>query len=218
MLVRLTAESGDRARTAAMLKPLTTGAGPSSPELDMAASMAALRIGWAEAARAPLERRMGLRPGRGPKDRRGILMAWADMLEASGQGMRPGFPFEPGVHLPSTAFDCLCEAGYEAMDEGTAARVARLSRSRRGLEMMRMAALSTLTLHHDDDWESAQELGLVNLRAFRRDQGLQELELALDKARQTGQEDAFMRRLSRLDGPGLATAALGAHPTDQRDP
>ncbi len=209
--IRITAGFGHRSRTAAMIKPLLSASGPASLELDLAASTAALHIDWLDAARQILERRKGLRPGRGPRDRNGILLAWCDLLEASGRLMRHGFPFDPEIHLPTTVFECLCSTDHDPMHEGKARRMDRVAGSQRGLEVLRMSALSTLTLHHSDDWRLDLELGLTNLRAFRRDQGLQDLEQALDKARQAGQEDAFMRLVSDRDASGLVLATLSAH-------
>jgi len=206
--IRLAASSGDRTRMAAMIRPLLSASGSPPLDLDLAASTAALQMGWPDAARQILERRKGLRPDRGPKDRNAILLAWCDLLEASGRLMRNGFPFDPAVHLPTTAFECLFTADLDPVHTDKARRLRRLTRSRRGLEMLHMNALSTLTLHHPDDWRLELELALTNLRAFRHDQGMQDLNLALDKARQEGEEDAFKRLAAEMDPSGLVLKAL----------
>jgi hypothetical protein len=73
---------------------------------------------------------------------------------------------------------------------------------------MRLGLLSDLSLHHPADWRISLDLALVNLRAFRPDEGRAELAAARAAAQKAGQEDRLLRALAARDPGRTALAAL----------
>lgn len=215
-LLRLLAMEGRReALVGRLLEMLDGGMWPDA-EVDQAASAAALRLGLFDLAKRFWYRRWEALPREGaplrfeqPKNPAHLLKLWAGELSRMGRVMRPGLPFDEERHVPATAVECLFAAKLGAgTDLDLERRLAALLAGVPGQEHMRMGLLSHLSLHHPGDWRTSLELGLVNLRAFRVNEGLAELATARQAARQANQEDRFLRALAARDPGRTALAAL----------
>ncbi len=133
-----------------------------------------------------------------------LLLVWAEELRRHSQISRPGFFFDEKCHLPQTAVECVLCAISQA-DEPTAVieKMQFLLRNEPGYDEFRLRHLSWLGLRRRQDWRLGIELALTNLRIFRKEEGLEELFLALEAARLQGQETAFFRLLRAMDFSGL---------------
>ena len=180
--------------------------------LNLAGSMAALRLDRFDGAKAFWYRHCRTSGGREcapPRDAVELLTLWAKDLQRRGLVMRQGFPFDPQIHLPASAWECLLlllEREPEHLP--TLRRLDALLRPLAGAEQSRVGFLSILTLHEREDWRLALEIGLADLNSFRLESGLEELGLARDLARRAGQESLFDRALAAQDRTGLAAARL----------
>lgn len=180
-------------------------------EVNFTGSVLAWRCGRTDLARA-----FWLRHARGAGARPmaetavGFWMGWAAQCARFWLPVRSGFLYVPGRGLPDSAMDCLMEVNE--LDPGNldAARSMNvlLAEEGSGGDGIRLQVLSHLSLHAPGDWRLGLELGLVNLRAMRMREGLEELDLALRTAREAGREDRFMRLLAASDRTGLIAAAL----------
>ncbi len=185
----------------------------SSVRVMAAASLAAWRLeetrtarmlclAWTEAS--------GFQAAARPASHHDHLLFFASALAAEGLVASPGMVFDPGTHLPDDAAQCLLAAKALRPDAlETDRRLEALMRRLPGAEAERVGLLSGLTLHRRDDWSLGLELGLANLRSFRREAGLEELALAGATAGRLGQGERFARRLALADPSGRLRAALG---------
>ncbi len=140
---------------------------------------------------------------------RDALLFFAREFEAAGRAASPGLPFEPACHVPVDAAQCLMAVLRDRPDDLEAVRsLERLLRRLPGRQVERLGFLSTLTLHHPEDWTLGLELGLTDLRAFRRQAGLDELALAAATAERLGQAARFARRLALADPSGRVRQTL----------
>lgn len=140
-----------------------------------------------------------------PADPRALLRLWARLLREEDRVQRPGFPFDPEVHVPDCAAECLLWALDLAPGDTELLReMDGLLASRPGLDQMRVGFLSELTLRQRQDWR----LGLADLKCFRLEAGLEELAVALGQARAQGREQAFFRPLASRDPGGLLARSL----------
>lgn len=215
-LFRLLAREGRReAAVARMLELLESGAW-NQAEVDQAASAAALKLDLFDLAKRFWYRRWEARQredGRArfeqPRDPGHLHVLWAGELARLGRTMRPGLPFNESRHVPATALECLFAAkAVSGFDLELEHRLAALLAQVPGQEHMRLGLLSHRTLHRPRDWRAGLDLALVNLRAFRRDQGLADLAAARAAARQAGAEDRFLRALAARDPDRTVLAAL----------
>jgi len=215
-LLRLLAMEGKKDQAVArMLGLLENGERPDS-EVDQAASVAALRLGVFDLAKRFWYRRWEARGRAGkeppfvqPRDPAHLLTLWAGELARRGRAMRPGMPYDETRHVPASAVECLFAAKLLApgdldLERQLNALLAKVP----GQEHTRLGLLSNLSLHHPEDWRTSLDLALVNLRAFRPQEGLAELAAARAAARKAGQEDRFRRALSARDPGRTALAAL----------
>ncbi len=151
---------------------------------------------------------------------RDYLLFFARALETAGCVSAPGMLFDPAVHLPENAVQCLLAA--KTLDQGDLEierRLEALLRRQPGAEVERVGLLSNLTLHRPEDWSLGLELALANLGAFRLEAGLEELRLAADTAARAGQEARFARRLSLADREGrLRRSAFGLERSGEEPP
>lgn len=135
-----------------------------------------------------------------------LLRAWGRLLQRFEQGIHPGFPFDPGRHLPATAVECLLQAlGEDSQDLDTARQLDQLLAGRPGFEATRLGLVSFQSLHAQTDWRLSLRLGLLDLKVFRLDEGLSELMLALEQAMDEGAEERFWRMVAAEGSPWLAT-------------
>ena len=179
--------------------------------LNLTASMAALRVGDFTVARAFLYRhcessRTRIAP---PQSAHGLLTLWAKCLARHGRIARPGFSFDAKRHLPQTAAECLLSILDDKPEDLPTLRLLEsMLRPMTGQEQTRVGFLSILTLFQRDDWRLALDIALANLHSYRFDSGLEELRLAFNLAEQQGQEGAFLRVLAARDSSGMIVSAL----------
>ena len=147
-----------------------------------------------------------------PRDAGHLYQLWAGELLSLGYVLRPGFLFDSSRHTPCSALDCLLTA-YELKpkDLDLARQIDKLLSRYRGMESTRLGLLSYLSLQQPKDWKCALELGLVNLRAFRERQGLEELFLAQKRATEKQEQEKFLRSLSRRDKSGQLTRLFSSN-------
>lgn len=176
------------------------------PRAAVACALAACRLGDAQAAKrayvAVIEG-TGRREAPRLTDERDYLLFFAEALAAVGLLAAPGMVFDPAVHLPDNAAQCLLAAKARHPDDlEIERRLEALFRRLPGRDVERVGLLSHLTLHRPDDWSLGLELGLADLAAFRREAGLEEIRLAGATAARLGQETRFARRLALADPDG----------------
>jgi hypothetical protein len=139
----------------------------------------------------------------------GLLQAWARRLRASTLPARGGFPFEPGLHLPATASECLHWAVQLAHGDVDVLRELKQQlEATLGSDSLLLGTLSELGLRLRQDWRICLETALCNLRVFRTAAGLSELSLGLSLANEQGQGAAFHAALAAADPSGRISRAL----------
>lgn len=149
---------------------------------------------------------------------RDYLLFFAKVLEQTGELAAPGMLFDPALHLPDTAAQCLYAAkALHPHDAEIERRLEALLRRLPGAEAERVGLLSDLSLRRPEDWSLGLELGLTDLRAFRREAGLEEVRLAAATAAHLGQSARFARRLAGIDPSGRLTRAAFAG-ADEKPP
>jgi len=182
-----------------------------SLRFNLTASMAALRLEHMDLAKAFWYRAIDGRSHAWsrPESPAHLLVLWAEELARQGLAVRPGFPFDPGRHLPATALECLVWAGnLVGPGEDLSRRMNGLLRDMEGGEHLRLGVLSDLSLRRKRDWRVGLELGLLNIRCFRVDAGMEEIIQARLLAAEQGREQSFRRMLAARDAGGRVTEAL----------
>lgn len=179
--------------------------------VNLAASMAALRLGDLAAARAFRLRQHERAPGRPPpRSALELYLAWAGDLQRLGVHARPGLPFDHERHLPESVLECLIMAHrLDPRNMDVCRRMDALLDKQPGFEPLRLSLLSHLTLHLREDWLAGLKLGLVNLQGFRLEEGLEEIMLAEDRAGKRGESRKFQDALAVIDPEGMIRKALG---------
>ena len=181
-------------------------------ELNLACSMAGVLLGdwplakqfWYRQQRAS-RREPPARPER-PFD---LCLLWARELMRESVLQTPGSTFDPERHLPCSALECVYLAQtFEPHDQEAIRLVDAIFARSKGSEYFRLGALSEISLVERSNWRAGLALGVVNLHAFRLQQGLEEIVLALNAARSQGKERPFLRTLSGLDRKGYVRAVL----------
>lgn len=183
-----------------------------SMELNLAGSMAGLRVDHWDAAKAFWYRFLKHAGGEElpPADPKQLLLLWARYLKKEGRVVRAGYPFDVSRHLPAAAVECLMMIlADNPKDLSTLRLLDGLLGPIPGAEQVRVGFLSVLTLFEREDWRLALEIALVNLKSYRLESGLEELRLALALAQRQGQEAAFNRVLKGRDQSGLLAKRLG---------
>jgi hypothetical protein len=180
-------------------------------EVNVAGSTACLAVGeWATAVQFWFRHLRGCGTGgERPNDPGRLYALWARELSRSGRTLRPGLMFDPKTHLPETALECLVMAHERSPDDmGILRSLDALARDVKGMEPLRMQLLSHQSLHDQESWRIGLELALVNLKAFRKREGLEELELAFALARKRSKEGPFLSMLMSRDHSGRILRAL----------
>lgn len=194
------------------LEMLLTRPTSGAPDLNLAASMAGLRLGnfaWAKTFWYRHQEDRGVEPVL-PESPQALYGLWAKDLQRRGLSMWPGFGFDPARHLPASAVDCLVTILEDSpQDLPTLRQLDRVLRPVFGTEQNRVGYLSILTLHERHDWRLALEIALANLASYRLESGLEELHLARKLAVDAGRESAFLRVLKGRDPSGLLAGRLG---------
>jgi len=184
-----------------------------SLELNQAGSAASLKLGLFDAAKAywlRYAKATGMRLTGTPTSPAELLTLWAKEMARHGQVLRAGFGFDAARHLPVTATECLMTILHEEPSHLPTLRLLdTMLKPVSGMELARVGFLSVLTLREREDWRLALEIGLANLKTFRLESGLEELTLALEIARNQGQECMFLRAIGVRDASGLIRKRLG---------
>ncbi len=179
--------------------------------VNLAGSMAALQLGSFDLARQFWYRQARSQKSKHPPvaDPLEIYLAWSRELVRLDRTLRPGFVFDPKIHIPAAAFECLLSAHVKWPESLRVQRQMNgLLATVRGTEQLRMGLLSSLTMRAPDNWRDGLELAMVNLRIFRIRQGLEEALAAHDAACSKGEEQRFYRLLSGMDPSGTLALAL----------
>ena len=214
-LLRLHTEEGDREKAAGLVAAiLAQGLHAGEMELNLTGSMAGLRLDNWDAAKEFWYRHQraarAVAPVK-PEDPLRLCLLWCAELRRAGVAVEPGDTFEPGVHLPATAMDCVLLAHSLGLPELKVSRLAdAVLAPCKGFEYMRLGYLSKQSLHRREDWRTGLSLGLTNLRTFRLKEGLEEILLAQESAAKQGRGKAFKRALAGMDATGYIQAALNA--------
>ena len=216
-LAAVSGGTGDASRLAAVVDAEQTredaGTMPVDERLGAGCSVAALRAGeWDMAKRFWYRHAAAARLSRPekPEDGPHLCRLWARELSRSGRLSRSGFAYEDGRHLPVSAAECLAEAlRLDSEDLETHRQFEVLTRKVPGAEFVRLGLLSHLTLHERENWRLGLELGLLDLKIFRVEAGLEELRNAAVVAERAGRGSAFARALELRDRRGVIARALG---------
>jgi hypothetical protein len=216
-LLRLHVEEGDRGKAAGLLGvTLAQGLHAGEMSLNLTGSMAGLRLGnwdaakefWYRHQRTPGTAAYTAAPVK-PEDPLGLCLLWCTELRRAGISVEPGDTFEPDIHLPATAMDCVLLARSLGLEELEVSRLAdAVLAPCKGFEYMRLGYLSDLSLRRREDWRTGLSLGLVNLRTFRLKEGLEEILLARETAVSQERGKSFDRALAGMDSTGYIQTAL----------
>ncbi|WP_243439130.1 CgeB family protein [Fundidesulfovibrio soli] len=218
-LMRLHFYFGDKPGLLSLLEGILAGerfAG--DHDVDASASLAALALDRWDMARLfwHRHRRATGQPPALLEDPAGLARSWAAAWARTGREIRLGMVYDSSRHAPQSAFEALMLAHTLApKDLGLVRAVDSLLSGYSGVEEARLALLSELSLHDRNNWRLGLRLGLVNLRAFRFQEGLEELQVARECARQSAGDAGvarFLAALSREDPTGAVQAALAAPP------
>ncbi len=196
---------------ALLVKILAGKQGQVEWRVNLAGSMAALKLGSFDLARQFWYRQARSRKSKQPpvSDPLEIYLAWSRELVRLGRPLRPGFVFDPKIHLPAAALECLLSAHAKRPESLRVQRQMNgLLATFRGTEQVRMGLLSSLTMRDQDNWRDGLELAMVNLRIFRIRQGLEEAAAARDAACSNGEEQRFYRLLAGMDPGGTLAQTL----------
>lgn len=185
---------------------------PESLEVNLACSMASIRLDQLETAKAFLYRHLSankLRQPPAPESSKTLLTLWAKELQRLGRITRSGFPFDPQHDLPTVATECLTAIlATEPTDIPTLRLIDILLRPQIGRELTRVGYLSLLTIHDNTDWRLAFEIAMANLKSYRLTSGLEELTMARELAIANRQQRVFDKALAANDPHGLITRKL----------
>jgi len=221
-VVRTLWRAGDAGELGRLLRAaLGRGAFAGSLEAGLAASGAALRTGDVELARAfwlahARARGLGAGDGGSPVE---LLLSWAGECERAGLHVQPGLRFDAARTVPGSAMDCLLWANeLDPGRPGIMRRLDALAAHHAGAVEFRLSVLSWLGMQAPGDWRLGLELGLVNLRAMRLAQGLEELALARDAALARGAGRRFDTVLTARGGAALAATVRTMDPPAQGSP
>lgn len=210
--LRMLAEYGAASELGKALARHAAHGDPADLETNAAASLAALRTGQHNTARAlrlRWERTTGERHSQPCASPQEMARRWAATFRKAGQVMNPGFSFDEQSHVPASAMECLALAlAFAPHDLGLTRQMEALLRDQPGYELHRVGLLSTLSLHARTDWRLGLELGLTNLRAFRFRAALEELLLARQQAEAQGATQRFDAALAGRDPDGQIHALL----------
>lgn len=212
LILVLTEGSQKDAALGVISRILSEGMHPNDFELNLAGSMAGIFLDDWNVSKQFWYRytaQNGSGSSSKPESPAHLCLLWARELSSANLLGSSGFQYDPTAHVPKDAVECLYLAQRLAPDdlEITRRLDALLSRLP-GREYMRLGHLSHLALHTPKNWRTGLLLGLMNLKAFRMQQGLEEVLLAMGNAVRQGKKDSFLRTLSALDPKGYVLAAL----------
>lgn len=138
-----------------------------------------------------------------------LCLLWAKELMREGVVQNPGFTFDPKVHLPVSAMDCLYLAlQFDPHNLEIIRQIDTAYSLTKGQDYFRLGNLSELTLHFPQNWRFGMALGLCNLRSFRVEQGLEDLHQAWKTAYAQGKVGPYFRTLAASDKNQLIKKTL----------
>jgi len=155
-----------------------------------------------------------------PENQQDLCFYWGTELARQGRIIRQGFVFNQMNNLPQSAFEFLASALAVAPGDTRLVRAAEAQLSGfPGTEDVRLGLLSELSLRDTDNWNLGLRLGMVNLQAFRVDEGIHEILIAREIARAQNTQTRFDAALLRVDPTGaVRTAIENLHLSDRRTP
>ncbi|ACS81089.1 glycosyltransferase [Maridesulfovibrio salexigens] len=166
---------------------------------NMSASLGALRLGmWEVAKHFWYSFNSCSRPEEmvKPETEVHLLKLWGDVSAKKGLRIRSGVAFKEDKDIPSCASDCYFAALYrDSSDKEIYRKLNSIFNGVKGGEPGRLGFLSHLSLHYPDDWRISAEVAVTNLKVFRFQEGLKELETAHDLAARAGQTRFFERKI-----------------------
>ncbi|OEU67151.1 MAG: hypothetical protein BA863_14430 [Desulfovibrio sp. S3730MH75] len=134
-----------------------------------------------------------------PVDDVHLLMLWGRELSRLGISMMSGVAFNEDNDFPACGAHCyLAALRLDPKNIEIYKRLDSVFAGVMGAEYMRLGFLSHLSLHHPDDWRMSAELGLVNLKIFRLDEGVSELKSSKDIAIAGGYKRFWDRKIGEL--------------------
>lgn len=138
-----------------------------------------------------------------------LYLFWAKELTRKGFRLRPGFLFDPELHLPQSGLECLVMASLlEPSNQEVLLDIKRAVQGQAGLESMVLKIISRQSLKDHANWRWNLELAFFNLRSFRLKAGLEELFLGDENARKSSETELFMDMLAARDDNGYLRAYL----------
>ncbi len=183
-------------------------------ELNLACSTGALLFKDFNLARQPwyrYQRTRGPEVLDRPETPLQLCRLWARELAHEHVFVAPGTSFDPLNHLPDTALDCLYLAlQYDPGNQDLLRQIDAIYARITGGEWYRLGLLSELSLHQRKNWRLGLTLGLVNLKAFRLQQGLEEITVAWNTALSQNKTTACLRVLKGLDPGGSVLRVIRA--------
>ncbi|WP_415713650.1 glycosyltransferase [Maridesulfovibrio sp.] len=131
-----------------------------------------------------------------PENNVHLLKLWGEAMYKCGLSIRSGVAFNEIEGIPSCASDCYFAALYRnPSDKDIYNRLGLLFRAVQGGEPDRLGFLSHLSLHYPENWRISADVGILNLKVFRMEEGLTELDNARVLAERSGQERFFKRKM-----------------------
>jgi hypothetical protein len=138
-----------------------------------------------------------------------LLQQWADDFISAGRLSMPGCPFDERRNLPKGALCFLLTARLLTPEDlGLYKKLQQLLSKCPGYEFLKLGVLSTLSLHMPKQWRYDLESGLINLRAYRMLEGMQELTVGYRKALKQGSGDRFLHGLGNASLQQALSAAF----------
>ncbi|WP_028575633.1 glycosyltransferase [Desulfonatronovibrio hydrogenovorans] len=140
-----------------------------------------------------------------------LYLFWAKELARKGLRFRQGFMFDPDIHLPGSALECLLTASkLSPENRDVLSGIKRLIQGQMGLESVVLRILSHESLHDRTNWRTSLNLGIFHLRSFRLQAGLEELYLAWKYAGRDKESELFLSLLTARDPGGYLVRCLKA--------
>lgn len=200
-LARCLSRFGERESLAHMLRhEIEARRFADSFEVNLAASGAALRLDDWDLARTYWLRHQTAMDRHAPGSPDGpvaLYLLWAGECERFWTDFRPGYTFNREHTVPDSTMECLLMANE--LDPGNldaTRRMNAIASRQSGVSDFRISVLSLLTMNEPDNWRLGLDLGVINLRAMRLRQGLEELAVARTTAVQLGMQARFDKLLA----------------------
>ena len=214
--IRLLVETGNSDDLLALIQEIyDLGLYPDNLELLTASSFAAHRFGNFELADKFLMRAAAdTLPGFEGRTLSGgeFCLLWAELLIKKGFQTRSGFSFDPKLHLPTVALEVLVFAEDHFSGDFSEPRLLELMNEAlqgdSAYAYFYLGYLARASLAVEERWDIQLGYGLQSLFCYRMEQGLFEIQEAMEKAKDSGELDEFMRVLDLADKSNAIVRAL----------